>query len=196
MQSLCRLVEPFEGSIVIDDVDVSQICLTTLRSNITIIPQDPIIFSGSIRFNVDPLDMCTDKQIWNAFRAAGFDEFVSTLPEELEFIVTESGSNLSMGQKQLICLVRALLRKTKIVILDEATAYLDVDTDDLVQKTIHKECKDSTVITIAHRLNTVLSSDRIVVLDNGRVVEFDSPKNLLLRKSGTFYSMAVTAGII
>lgn len=118
------------------------------------------------------------------------------LPSGLTHEVTEGGENLSAGQRQLICLTRALLRKTKILVLDEATAAVDLETDDLIQKTIKNEFCECTILTIAHRLNTIIDSDRIVVLDQGKIVEFDSPGNLLKQQHSIFYSMCKDAGLI
>ena len=130
-----------------------------------------------------------------AFSNAHLHAFVSKLPDGLEHEVTEGGSNLSVGQRQLICLTRALLRKTKILVLDEATASVDLDTDDLIQKTIRREFSECTVVTIAHRLNTIMDSNRILVLDKGKVAEFDAPDVLLSRKGGLFHSLAASSGI-
>ena len=120
---------------------------------------------------------------------------VTNLPQGLQHQITEGGSNLSVGQRQLMCLARALLRKTKVLILDEATAAVDLETDDLVQATIRQEFSECTVITIAHRLNTIMDSNRVMVLDQGNIAEFDSPDNLLANKETIFYSMAKNAGI-
>ena len=194
--SLFRLIEAVSGSIEIDCANVALMGLEVLRSNLTIIPQDPVLFSGTLRFNLDPFDCYSDQEVWNALRLSHLHSFVSTLPHGLQFEVAEGGSNLSVGQKQLICLARALLRKTKILVLDEATAAIDLDTDNLIQQTIRSEFGDCTVLTIAHRLNTIMDSSRIMVLDQGKVAEFDTPENLLSDKDGLFYNMALNAGII
>merc|ERR1712045_307579 len=121
----------------------------------------------------------TDEKVWEALKLAHLEEFVSTLNEGLSYEIAEGGTNLSVGQKQLVCLARALLRKTKILILDEATASVDLDTDDLIQATIREEFSDCTVLTIAHRLNTILDSNRIMVLGEGKIIEFDTPDVLM-----------------
>jgi ATP-binding cassette subfamily C (CFTR/MRP) protein 1 len=167
-----------------------------LRKKLTIIPQDPVLFSGSLRFNLDPFDEKTDEELWSCLKDAHLKSFVSTLKDGLEHQITEGGDNLSVGQRQLICLARALLRKTKILILDEATASVDMETDSLIQKTIKEKFADCTVITIAHRLPTILDSTKVLVLDQGRVVEYDSPKKLLEDKQSFFYSLARNAGIV
>ena len=194
--SLFRLIEPTSGKIIIDNVDVTQIGLQELRSKLTIIPQDPVLFSGTLRTNLDPFDQYTEEQLWMAIEHSHLKDFVKSQENQLEHEVVESGENLSVGQRQLICLARALLRKTKILILDEATAAVDVETDSLIQSTIRKEFSDCTIITIAHRLNTIIDSNRVVVLDEGSIVEFDTPNNLLANNKSIFYSLAKDAKLI
>jgi len=194
--ALFRIVESAGGSISIDGVNISQLGLGKLRSRITIIPQDPVLFAGDMRMNLDPLEQYKDEAVWAALEQAHLKSTVSGLPGGLHFEVTEGGENLSVGQRQLICLARALLRKTKVLVLDEATAAVDLETDDLVQATIRKEFAHCTVLTIAHRLNTIMDSDRVLVLDAGRVKEFDSPAGLLADKQSIFYGMAKNAGIV
>ncbi|XP_038063723.1 multidrug resistance-associated protein 1-like [Patiria miniata] len=192
--SLFRILEAAGGSIRIDDVDISTIGLHDLRSRITIIPQDPVLFAGTLRMNLDPFGQYSDEALWDALRHSHLHAFVSRLSEKLEYECTEGGDNLSLGQRQLICLARALLRKTKILVLDEATAAVDLETDDLIQATIRTEFADCTVITIAHRLNTIMDSTRILVLDGGEIAEFDEPTQLL-QAGGIFYKMARDAGL-
>ena len=184
------------GRVVIDETDVSQIGLHQLRAKLTIIPQDPIIFSGTLRSNLDPFNSHTDEELWLALRHAHLKEYVTNLEEGLMHEIHEGGSNLSVGQRQLICLARALLRKTKILILDEATAAVDMETDALIQSTIRREFADCTILTIAHRLNTIIDSNRVMVLDNGLIAEFDSPDVLLQNPDSVFYSLAKDAGIV
>ena len=193
--ALFRIIESAHGAILIDGLDIATIGLSDLRSRLTIIPQDPVLFSGTLRINLDPFDSHTDDEIWIALQTAHLSEFVEGLVERLEYPVAEGGENLSVGQRQLVCLARALLRKTKILVLDEATAAVDMETDDFIQKTIRKEFADCTVITIAHRLNTIMDYDRIMVLDAGRIVEFDTP-NKLLNEKGVFYGMARDANLV
>lgn len=193
---LFRILENSTGSIFIDNIDISTIGLHNLRHKIAIIPQDPVIFSGKIRTNLDPFDKFSDQQLWSALEHAHLKEFVNGLDGKLDFECSEGGENLSVGQRQLICLARALLRKTKILVLDEATASVDHNTDDLIQKTIREEFADCTVLTIAHRLNTIMDSTRVMVLDKGRVIEFDTPTRLLKNKNSHFYSMAEHAGLV
>ncbi|EGT35163.1 hypothetical protein CAEBREN_19130 [Caenorhabditis brenneri] len=194
--ALFRMIEAEEGSIEIDGVDISELDLAQLRSRLTIVPQDPVCFSGSLRMNLDPLSEYSNLEIWVALGNAHLAETVKELPGMLDYQITENGGNLSVGQRQLLCLARALLRKSKILVLDESAASIDMETDKLVQKTIREQCGACTVLTIAHRLNTVMDSDRIMVLDKGVVVEFDTPKNLLSEQNGMFYSMARDANII
>ncbi|XP_015783925.1 multidrug resistance-associated protein 1 [Tetranychus urticae] len=194
--ALFRLIEPASGTITIDEEDITQLGLHDLRSRLTVIPQDPVLFSGSFRRNFDPFDMYTDREIWRALEQAHLKSFVDTLDSGLEHEIAEGGENLSVGQRQLVCLTRALLRKTKVLILDEATAAVDVETDELIQETIRKEFKNCTIVTIAHRLNTIMDYDKIIVMDKGQIIEYDSPKNLLADTKTVFYSMAKDAKLV
>nr|XP_057915142.1 canalicular multispecific organic anion transporter 1 isoform X1 [Doryrhamphus excisus]XP_057915143.1 canalicular multispecific organic anion transporter 1 isoform X1 [Doryrhamphus excisus] len=191
---LFRIIEAAEGRILIDDIDISKIGLHDLRNRLTIIPQDPVLFSGTLRMNLDPFDKFSDENIWRVLELSHLKEYVAGLQEGLQHEVAEGGENLSVGQRQLLCLARALLRKSRILILDEATAAVDLETDNLIQTTIRKEFAHCTVLTIAHRLHSIMDSSRVMVLDSGRIVEFDSPSRLL-EKQGHFYSMAKDAGI-
>ncbi|KAK4337274.1 hypothetical protein RND71_043272 [Anisodus tanguticus] len=194
--ALFRIIEATTGKIEIDDVDISTLGLDDLRSRLTIIPQDPFLYSDTLLANLDPLNQYTDDQIWKALEQANLKDFVDKLTDGLMFAVTEGGENLSVGQRQLVCLARALLRKTKILILDEATAAIDFETDNLIQETIRKEFKDCTVLTIAHRLNTIIDYDKVLVLSNGKLVEFDNPKVLLENPESQFHSLAKESGLI
>ncbi|KAM6997810.1 ATP-binding cassette sub-family C member 2 isoform 2-T2 [Tautogolabrus adspersus] len=191
---LFRTIEAAEGRILLDDIDISTIGLHDLRNSLTIIPQDPVLFSGTLRMNLDPFDRFSDDDIWRVLELSHLKEYVAGLQEGLQHEVSEGGENLSVGQRQLLCLARALLRKSRILILDEATAAVDLETDDLIQNTIRNEFSHCTVLTIAHRLHSIMDSSRVMVLDAGRIVEFDSPSNLL-EKKGHFYAMAKDAGI-
>ncbi|XP_028966466.1 multidrug resistance-associated protein 1 [Galendromus occidentalis] len=194
--ALFRLIEAVEGNISIDALNVSRIGLHDLRSKLTIIPQDPVLFSGTLRENLDPFGEKSDEAVWASLEQAHLKDFVTGLEKGLEHEVTEGGENISVGQRQLVCLARALLRKSKILILDEATAAVDMETDNLIQETLKKEFKDSTTLTIAHRLNTILDYDRVLVLSEGSVSEYDSPKTLLEDPSSMFHAMAKDAGLI
>ncbi|CAG2107605.1 unnamed protein product [Medioppia subpectinata] len=194
--ALFRLIEPSIGTIAIDSVDVTNIGLYELRSKLTVIPQDPVLFTGTLRDNLDPFQNHSDEELWTSLELAHLKTFVSSLTEKLDYPISEGGSNLSVGQKQLLCLARALLRKSRILVLDEATAAVDVETDDLIQKTIREEFNEVTIITIAHRLNTILDYDKILVMDSGCVKEYDSPKALLDNHSSQFHSMAKDAGLV
>ncbi|XP_049667225.1 ATP-binding cassette sub-family C member 2 isoform X4 [Accipiter gentilis] len=191
---LFRVLEAAGGMIIIDEVDIATIGLHDLRQNLTIIPQDPVLFSGTLRMNLDPFDQYTDEEVWKALELAHLKTYVQDLPEGLLHLVSEAGENLSVGQRQLVCLARALLRKAKILILDEATAAVDLETDHLIQTTIRSEFADCTVLTIAHRLHTIMDSNRVMVLQAGRIVEYDSPEELL-KKHGVFSALAKDAGI-
>uniref|UniRef100_UPI0037E8C348 multidrug resistance-associated protein 1-like n=1 Tax=Semicossyphus pulcher TaxID=241346 RepID=UPI0037E8C348 len=189
-----RILEAAKGRILIDGIDIAQIGLHDLRSRITIIPQDPVLFSGSLRMNLDPFDSSSDKDLWKALDLAHLSSFVSSLPQKLNHKCCEGGGNLSLGQRQLLCLARALLRKTRILVLDEATAAVDLKTDQLIQSTIRTQFDDCTVLTIAHRLNTIMDYTRVIVMDRGSIAEMDSPSQLLSLQ-GHFYQMCVEAGL-
>lgn len=194
--SLFRILEAASGKIIIDGIDIATLGLHDLRTKLTIIPQDPVLFSGTLRMNLDPFDQHTDDEVWRALERAHLKSFVQNLFNGLLHEVSEGGDNLSVGQRQLICLARALLRKTKVLVLDEATAAVDLETDDLIQRTIREDFKDCTVLTIAHRLNTILDSDKVILLDKGLIIEYDSPEVLLRNSSSAFYSMAKDAGLV
>ncbi|RMC17743.1 hypothetical protein DUI87_05408 [Hirundo rustica rustica] len=191
---LLRLVEAAEGAILIDGQDIAQLGLHDLRTKITVVPQDPVLFSGSLRMNLDPLNQYTDADIWTALELTQLKNFVADLPEQLEYKCTDQGENLSTGQKQLLCLARALLQKAKILILDEATAAVDLETDVQIQSMLRTQFRGSTVLTIAHRVNTVLDCDRILVMENGRIAEFDTPEHLIAQK-GLFYRLMEESGL-
>ncbi|XP_074870254.1 ATP-binding cassette sub-family C member 3 isoform X3 [Carettochelys insculpta] len=192
--SLFRILEAANGEIRIDGVRISEIGLHDLRSKITIIPQDPVLFSGTLRINLDPFNKYSEDEIWKALELSHLKRFVSSQPGMLEYECSEGGENLSVGQRQLVCLARALLRKTRILVLDEATAAIDLETDNLIQMTIRTQFDGCTVLTIAHRLNTIMDYTRILVLDKGTIAEFDTPSNLIASR-GIFYSMAKDAGL-
>lgn len=194
--ALFRIIESSGGCISIDDVRISDIGLHDLRSRLSIIPQDPVLFSGTLRLNLDPFETHSDAEVWRALELSHLKEYVKAQPSGLQHTVDEDGSNFSVGQRQLVCLARALLRQSKVLVLDEATAAVDLETDDFIQTTIREQFKDSTVLTIAHRINTILDYDRVLVLDQGKIAEFDTPTNLLSQSSSIFHGMAKDAGII
>lgn len=195
LMALFRIAELSEGRIVIDGVDIRTIPLKEARSPISIIPQDPVIFSGTVRSNLDPFGRYSDLQLWDALERAHLNHSVSGMEGKLDAEIAENGENLSVGQRQLLCLARALLRGNKILVLDEATANIDLETDALVQKCIRKDFANwVTILTIAHRLNTVIDYDRILVLDAGQVMEFDSPSNLLDNPNSYFSQLCAETG--
>lgn len=196
IMSLFRIVEPTEGKIIIDDVDITKIGLADLRSHISIIPQDSQIFEGTVRQNLDPLGVHSDERLWEVLNHSHLSEFISGLPGKLDAELSEGGSNFSNGQRQLMCLGRALLHDSPILVLDEATASVDVATDKLIQETIRTEFRDKTIITIAHRLNTILDSDRVLVLEKGSVSEFDTPEKLLQNPDSLFYQLCKKGGLV
>jgi len=179
MVVLFRMGELSRGRIVIDNRDIATCRLMELRQRISIIPQLPWLFRGTVRENLDPSGTRKDDEIWTALHHAHLDQYVRSLPAKLDSPVVERGANLSQGQRQLMCIARALVRKSQVVMMDEATANIDSGTDLLVQQTIQSEFANRTTLTIAHRLSTIADSDRILVLSNGRVVECNSPAVLL-----------------
>uniref|UniRef100_A0A670YYU0 Multidrug resistance-associated protein 1 n=1 Tax=Pseudonaja textilis TaxID=8673 RepID=A0A670YYU0_PSETE len=195
MLGLFRIKEAAEGEILIDGVNIARIGLHDLRFKITIIPQDPILFSGSLRMNLDPFEQYSDDDVWMSLELAHLKVFVSSLPDKLLHECSEGGENLSVGQRQLVCLARALLRKSKILVLDEATAAVDLETDSLIQSTIRTQFEGCTVLTIAHRLNTIMDYTRVIVLEKGRIVECGAPADLIER-GGIFCNMAKDAGLV
>ncbi|KAJ0936434.1 putative ABC-type xenobiotic transporter [Helianthus annuus] len=168
IQTLFRLVEPVAGQILIDGINISTIGLHDLRSRLSIIPQDPTMFEGTIRSNMDPLEEFTDDKIWEALDKCQLGD---------EVRITENGRELECGSRQLVCLGRVLLKKTKVLVLDEATASVDTASDGMIQQTLGKHFTDSTVIMIAHRITSVLDSDMVLVLEQGLVDEYDSPRS-------------------
>ncbi|KAI8569709.1 hypothetical protein RHMOL_Rhmol02G0298900 [Rhododendron molle] len=186
ISSLFRLVEPTEGSIIIDDINISTLGLHDLRSHFGVIPQDPTLFSGSVRHNLDPLMEHTDQEIWEVIEKCQLREAVQVKEKGLSSLVVQDGLNWSMGQRQLFCLGRALLKRRKILVLDEATASIDNATDSLIQKTIRTEFADCTVITVAHRIPTVMDSTMVLSISDGQVVEYDKPVKLMSKEDSLF----------
>mmetsp|Transcript_5464 Transcript_5464/g.8077 ORF Transcript_5464/g.8077 Transcript_5464/m.8077 type:complete len:1386 (-) Transcript_5464:101-4258(-) len=197
LNALLRLNQVCGGSIEIDGVDVLKLGLHSLRKNVAWIPQEPHLFSGDLRHNLDPFRKSTDDQIWQALRAVQLDEAVKRMPGELEAEITDGGANLSVGQRQLLSLARAILRNCRVVVMDEATANIDLSTDRRIQQAISKEkaLRDSTILMIAHRLRTVASCDIVLVLDGGKVMEIGPPRTLAEQKNGTFASMVRASGM-
>uniref|UniRef100_A0A5F4W7H5 Multidrug resistance-associated protein 4 n=1 Tax=Callithrix jacchus TaxID=9483 RepID=A0A5F4W7H5_CALJA len=193
ISALFRLSEP-EGKIWIDKILTTEIGLHDLRKKMSIIPQEPVLFTGTMRKNLDPFDEHTDEELWNALQEVQLKETIEDLPGKMDTELAESGSNFSVGQRQLVCLARAILRKNKILIIDEATANVDPRTDELIQKKIREKFAHCTVLTIAHRLNTIIDSDKIMVLDSGRLKEYDEPYVLLQNKESLFYKMVQQLG--
>lgn len=193
--SLMRIVEPevnkgtYTAPISIDGVDVLRIGLDELRTKIGIIPQNPVLFSGTIRSNMDPFENYTDEEIWSALGQCGMKDSVETMPDLLQAHVAEYGDNLSQGQRQLLCMGRALLKKCRVLLLDEATSSVDIETDRDIQKTIREAFVGCTVLTIAHRINTIMDSDKILVMSDGLAAEFGSPNELLKNDRSLFYDI-------
>ncbi|KAL4565467.1 hypothetical protein LXL04_029563 [Taraxacum kok-saghyz] len=186
ISALFRLVEPTEGRIIIDEIDITTIGLHVLRSSFGIIPQEPTLFSGSIRYNLDPLAEHNDKELWKVLEKCQLRDTIQDNKEGLDSLVMQDGSNWSLGQRQLFCLGRALLKRRKILVLDEATASIDNATDTIIQKTIREEFQDSTVITVAHRIPTVIDCSMVLVMKDGKVMEYDKPIKLMNEPTSLF----------
>ncbi|XP_043596465.1 multidrug resistance-associated protein 5-like isoform X4 [Bombus pyrosoma] len=187
--ALFRLVEISNGKIQIDGIDIAKVKLKLLRNKLSIIPQDPVLFSGTIRSNLDPFEQFDDSEIWSVLEKTQLKEKIQAMPGELNAPIEVGGNNLSVGERQLLCLSRALLRNAKIIVLDEATAAVDPETEVAVQNTIQNAFSSSTVLTIAHRLKTVISCNRVIVMKNGQIIEFDAPSVLLSNSNSEFSKM-------
>jgi len=189
---LMRLVEPCQGKVVIDGYDIQNLGLAQLRSKLAIIPQDPVMFCGTVKQNLDPEDVFSDEQMWKALELCKLKDWIKSLEDDngvkqgLNYVINEGGSNFSFGQRQLICIARAVLRDNKILLLDEATSGIDLTTDSLIQQTIQITFRDSTVITIAHRIETILIGDKVMVMDDGKIAEYGKPEELLSNRNSMF----------
>lgn len=190
MLATLRMIDAASGRIEIDGVDIATVPLKVLRSRLSIIPQDPVLFSGTVRFNVDPTQNCTDAEVNSALDRVHLADKVASLDGGLDAAVSEYGDSFSVGQRQLLCMARALLRRTKILLMDEATSSVDLDTDKRIQELIRTDFAERTILTIAHRINTVIDNDRILLVDAGEVAEFDSPR-VLLNNINSQFSMLV-----
>lgn len=191
VSSILRLVEPTSGAILIDGQSIVEVPLDNLRSSITLIPQDPVLIEGTLRDNLDPRKEHSDEKLNSVLRKCCLSTiFVER--ENLDTKISDTGDNLSVGEKQLVCIARAILRNSRLVLVDEATANIDVKADQLIQTSIRECFKEATVITIAHRINTVIDSDRVLVMEDGKVVELGEPRELLAQK-GVFYALYTQA---
>ncbi|GJQ66879.1 hypothetical protein Trydic_g7902 [Trypoxylus dichotomus] len=189
LSTLFRLYENQSGQILIDDFNTSEINLQTLRSGLSIIPQNPALFTGTFRSNLDPNEVHDDAELWKALKEVNFEEFCLQNNIGLHTPINEGGRGFSAGQKQLICLARAMVMKNKILILDEATSYLDTETNDLIEKLIKTKFSECTVLAILHRLTTVMNYNKVMILNDGAIVEYDNPNNLLNNKSSLFFKI-------
>ncbi|KAI8899117.1 P-loop containing nucleoside triphosphate hydrolase protein [Globomyces pollinis-pini] len=194
--SLFRLIEATTGKIIIDGVDINRIGLESLRSRLSILPQDAVVFRESIRNNLDPSGKIPDEQLWNALKASQMHDYVSQLPEKLDSKLMGDNGGLSHGQRQLLCLARAMIRNASILVLDEATSSIDHQTDQIIQCVIRENFQNTTILSIAHRISTIIDFDKIIVLDKGELAEFGSPKELLGNQNSLFYSLAKESGLV
>eukprot|EP00644_Phytophthora_capsici_P007558 jgi/Phyca11/506758/fgenesh2_kg.PHYCAscaffold_21_\ len=190
MIALFRICEFHSGSVYIDGLDISQLKLHELRRSLAIIPQDPVLFSGPLRENLDPFGEYSDAEIWTVLQQVHMADSLAKWGAGLDFQVSECGDNLSVGQRQLVCIGRALLKNSKIVVLDEATANVDTTTDALIQNTIRETFADKTVLIIAHRINTIMHCNKIAVMDAGQVAEYGAPSELMDQPESIFASLA------
>jgi len=191
LTALLRLNDYHKGKIWIDGLDIHAIGLADLRGAMSVIPQESTMFLGTVRFNIDPAEVHTDDKIWEAIRLVGLKSVVGSMPGKLDTHIAEDGSNLSQGQRQLFCVARAILRRSKIVLLDEATASVDVESDTNLQRVLRTVFQGCTMLTIAHRIHTISDSDRILVFDKGRVAEFDPPEALMKRPESIYRSLVM-----
>lgn len=193
MVALFRIVEISQGMILIDDVDISQVPLQLLRSKLAIIPQDPVLLTGSVRFQLDPFESYSDLQVWSALEKVNMKDAVKAFPNGLAETIRENGENLSQGQRQLICIARALLRQAQVLVVDEGTSAVDPTTDDLIQNVLRSEAmsRGTTVLAIAHRLQTIIDFDRILVLGAGTILEYDTPAKLMSDPESKFSQMLI-----
>lgn len=194
LAAMFRLVELYSGAIFIDDVNIADVSLEKLRTHLAIIPQDPVLFTGTVRSNLDPFDEHSDDAVWRALEMVQLKETIAGMDEQLGTRVAEMGLGFSVGQRQLMCFARALLGHVSVLFLDEATASCDIETDKLIQETLRTSFAHCTVVTIAHRLNTIMDSDRILVMSAGKLEEFDTPYALLSDTSSALYSMVEDTG--
>ena len=192
--ALFRLIEADAGRILVDGQDIARVGLARLRRSLAMIPQEPFLFAGTVRLNVDPFGEASDHDVWRALEAVELKGAVNELKGGLDARVDESGSNFSQGQQQLFCMARALLRNAPLLCMDEATASVDMETDDLIQRTVRTAFADCTVITIAHRLNTIMDSSRVLMMSGGEVAEMDKPSVLLERPNSSFKSLVMATG--
>ncbi len=180
VNGLLRLVESSEGSIKIDGIDISNVNIGELRRAISVIPQDPVLFSGTVRSNLDPFEKHSDEEVWSALQKSNLNNVILSREDGLNSKMEEGGTNFSVGERQLLCLARAIIRNCKILVLDECSSSVDMETDKILQESIKENFKNCTIISIAHRLSTIIDFDRILVMDDGKVAEFDIPSNLKL----------------
>jgi ATP-binding cassette subfamily C (CFTR/MRP) protein 1 len=193
--ALFRIVEPQPGSkVLLDGVDLSTLGLRDLRSKMAMIPQDPFMFAGTVRTNLDPFEEHTDEEVWSVIEKVGLKNTIDSAAKQLDMEVIDNGSNFSLGQRQLLCMGRALLRNSRVLMMDEATASVDMDSDALIQKTVREAFSECTTLTIAHRLNTIMDSDKILFLDSGKVSEYDDPQTLLKNATGDFSRLVEKSG--
>ena len=183
--ALFRMPDP-QGQVLIDGVDIGSINIQAARRSMAVITQEPVLFAGSLKKNLDPFNLFTPDEIWTALKEVQLQDRINKLDGLLEYTIGEGGTGFSVGERQLLCLARALLQRCKILVLDEATANVDYTTDQLIQQVIRQKFTNCTVLTIAHRLNTIMDYDRVVVLDRGHVVEHDSPDVLAVKENGVF----------
>ncbi|XP_037520796.2 multidrug resistance protein mrp-7-like [Rhipicephalus sanguineus] len=193
--ALLRMIQRTSGVITIDGIDINTVPLKRLRTAISVIPQDYSMFTGTLRENLDPEGNHSDEVLWRVLRSVHLSDFVEKSPEGLSFCVSQKGETLSAGQRQLVALARALLRATRILVLDEATSQMDSDTERRVQASLRESFSHCTIITIAHRIDTILDYDRVVFMGDGRVLETGGVQDLLSDPCSAFRSISISAGI-